>query len=79
MRESMIMKRRNPMLCRRNSAPCLIFVLSLVSILTIAGSLQPQTRPDFDRAIVDSLDPTAWNGIVFLAKAFGQPASFALR
>ncbi|MFN8009285.1 MAG: hypothetical protein U0V70_20115 [Terriglobia bacterium] len=53
--------------------------LPLVLFCTMALSMLSQTRPEFDRVVIDSLDPAAWNGIVFLAKAFQQPASFALR
>jgi len=28
---------------------------------------------------IDALDPDAWNGVVFIAKAFGQRSTFALR
>ena len=55
--------------------------LSLATFLfamALSGAVS-QTRPAFDRVVIDSLDPAAWNGIVFLAKAFQQPASFALR
>ena len=38
-----------------------------------------QSRPTFDSVEIDALDPDAWNGIVFLAKAYQQPAYFALR
>ena len=46
--------------------------------MVLPGALS-QSRPVFDSVVIDSLDPSAWNGIVFLAKAFEQPASFALR
>jgi len=35
--------------------------------------------PHFDSVAIDALDPDAWNGIVFLTRAFDQPAPFALR
>ena len=35
--------------------------------------------PKFDSIKIDSLDVDAWNGIVFVAHAFGQPSHFALR
>ena len=38
-----------------------------------------QSVPRFDRVEIDALDPDAWNGVVFLASAFNQPAPFALR
>jgi hypothetical protein len=36
-------------------------------------------KPKFDSVKIDSLDPDGWNGVVFAAKAFHQPANFALR
>ncbi|MGD0127555.1 MAG: trehalase family glycosidase [Terriglobia bacterium] len=38
-----------------------------------------QTAPHYDSVAIDALDPEAWNGVVFLARAFSQPAPFALR
>ena len=38
-----------------------------------------QTSPKFDRVRIGALDPTAWNGVFFLARAFHQPTPFALR
>jgi hypothetical protein len=38
-----------------------------------------QSTPRFHNVAIDALDPEAWNGIVFLARAFNQPAPFALR
>ncbi len=38
-----------------------------------------QPVPHFDRVDIDALDPDAWNGLVFLARAFNQPTPFALR
>src|SRR5262245_2885836 len=62
--------------CRRRPRGAL---LALLSIFTMASRVRTETRPEFEGVVVDSLDPSAWNGIVFLAKAFGQPASFAMR
>src|SRR6476646_620046 len=61
----------------RTCSYCLGLVTFLI-LMALAGALS-QSRPAFDRVVIDSLDPSAWNGIVFLAKAFQQPASFALR
>src|SRR3989442_12036309 len=33
-----------------------------------------QSTPEYDSVAIESLDPDAWNGIMFLAKAFKQPA-----
>jgi hypothetical protein len=38
-----------------------------------------QGTPHFDSVAIDALDPDAWNGVVFLARAFNQPTPFALR
>jgi hypothetical protein len=38
-----------------------------------------QSAPHFDSVAIDALDPDAWNGVVFLARAFNQPTPFALR
>ncbi|PYT29544.1 MAG: hypothetical protein DMG57_11250 [Acidobacteria bacterium] len=38
-----------------------------------------QSASHFDQVEIDALDPDAWNGIVFLARAFNQPTPFALR
>src|SRR5258706_11021231 len=79
MRDAMIMKGWNWKQRKPSCAHYLSVVLALVSVLILASRLQAQPGPEFDSVVIDSLDPTAWNGIVFLAKAFQQPASFALR
>ena len=55
--------------------------LLALQILTALASFQAfgQSRPKFDSVAIDALDPGAWNGVVFLARAFQQPSSFALR
>jgi len=62
-------------------AVCLLLLVSLasVSFASANGSTAGQASNKFDSVVVDSLDAEAWNGIVFAAKAFGQPSSFALR
>ncbi len=56
---------------------CLVFCSCLFGpALRIAIG---QTAPQYDSVAIDALDPEAWNGIVFLARAFNQPAPFALR
>ncbi len=63
----------------------LYLCLTLPGILLIAHSLwaqqqeRAQSEPHFDRVVIDSLDPDAWNGVVFMAKAYQQQISFALR
>ncbi len=56
------------------------FVLLIPSVL-VAATLETRqkTEPSFDRVRIEALDPDAWNGVVFLAKAFGQSSNFALR
>lgn len=57
-----------------------IVVCCLGALLAALPSAGGQTAPPhFDSVKVDSLDAEAWNGVVFAAKAFGQPSSFALR
>ena len=57
------------------ACPLILFFFLLCG----AGEAYGQTAPGFDRVEIDALDPDAWNGIVFLADAFNQPAPFALR
>ena len=45
----------------------------------MVGPAFGQPTPRFDSVTIDALDPEAWNGIVFLARAFNQPVPFALR
>ena len=58
-----------------------VFFLILFSFLLCMarGDALGQSAPYFDNVAIDALDPDAWNGIVFLARAFNQPAPFALR
>jgi len=72
----LIMKECGPKL-GRSHRHCLVLVLVL--ILLVVSRSQARPDPEFDRLTIDSLDATAWNGIVFLAKSLEQPASFALR
>jgi hypothetical protein len=41
--------------------------------------IRAQGEPRFDRVVIESLDPDAWNGVVFMAKAYQQQISFGLR
>ncbi len=75
----MMMKKRKHKSYRQSRAHWFGVALALVSVVAIASRLRAQTSPEFDSVTIDSLDPTAWNGVVFLAKAFQQNASFALR
>ncbi len=66
-----------------NSKLCLR--LALPGILLFTPTLWAQERgraqggPHFDRVVIDSLDPDAWNGVVIMARAYQQQASFGLR
>ena len=63
----------------------LFSTLALLVILFLTPRLPAQEReraqgePRFDRVVIESLDPDAWNGVVFMAKAYQQQISFALR
>ncbi|MGD0325776.1 MAG: trehalase family glycosidase [Terriglobia bacterium] len=63
--------------CRSNRC-VFIFVLAL-KFWILPGDSFGQSTPSYDSVVVDSLDADAWNGIVFLSRAFNQPAPFALR
>ncbi|HLI33654.1 MAG TPA: hypothetical protein VKW70_01310, partial [Terriglobia bacterium] len=52
-----------------------ILLLLLVSV----PCLFSQTSPAFENVQIGSWDASAWNGLLFLAQAFHQPANFALR
>lgn len=49
-------------------------------LLSVAGTLSfAQSRPSFESVRIGAFDASAWNGVVFLTRAFHQPASFAFR
>lgn len=54
-----------------------IFLLPTAS--SVAGTKDNASTPKFDSIRVDALDADAWNGVVFAARAFGQPSDFAFR
>jgi hypothetical protein len=56
-----------------------VFVSLILSSLAAALPALAQSKPAYDSVEIGSLDPDAWNGVVFLAKAYEQPAFFALR
>jgi hypothetical protein len=58
---------------------CLLLVTSTFFFLARPPHCFSQPSPTFDSVSIGALDPDAWNGIVFLAKAVQRPASFALR
>jgi hypothetical protein len=56
------------------------FILFItLSALLLTGLVFAQSTPAFDSVEIGALDPEAWNGIFFLARAFNQPTPFALR
>jgi hypothetical protein len=57
----------------------MFLILCLFMLCPTVGPAFGQSTPHFDNVAIDALDPDAWNGIVFLARAFNQPAPFALR
>src|SRR5258708_271890 len=62
-------RKMNNSSCARNAV--LALALAIIPSLAMGQS--------YDRVDVGAFDPTAWNGIVFLAQAFHQPSGFALR
>ena len=67
----------DPARARRRSTFFLAFSVTL--ILALRSSFLSAQQPKFDSVKIDALDPDAWNGLVFLARAYQQPAYFALR
>jgi hypothetical protein len=57
----------------------LLAILIFTQNLCAQESKGAQGEPRFDRVVIESLDPDAWNGVVFMAKAYQQQISFALR
>jgi hypothetical protein len=60
------------------------FAVSLVLLQPLnaaffCSAVSAQTNPSYDSVEINSLDADAWNGIVFLPKAFKQKAPFAIR
>jgi hypothetical protein len=54
-------------------------VFLLLTASSVAGTQDKPSTPKFDSVHVDALDADAWNGVIFAARAFGQPSDFALR
>ena len=60
-------------------------IAAFLAVVFLAPSVLAQQRvtgqgdPRFDRVVIESLDPDAWNGVVFMAKAYGQQISFGVR
>ncbi len=61
--------------------PCIALLAVLPFTLNLCAQDQgrAQDEPRFDRVVIESLDPDAWNGVVFMAKAYQQQISFGLR
>src|SRR5262245_50039054 len=66
---------------RRPNERLLQSCLPLITLLFLPLTLHClcQSSPTFDSVSIGAFEPDAWNGVVFLAQAFQQPASFALR
>ncbi len=64
--------------CARRGSYCIAAFIYSLLLVAIPASVFAQ-QPQFDSVAIDALDPDAWNGIVFLARAYQQPAYFALR
>ena len=65
----------------KSVAPALLLLVAvaLIGSLTAAQRLAGQAKQAFDRVDIGAFDPQAWNGLVFLARAHNELASFALR
>ena len=63
------------------SCPSLVLlaILFFTPGLFAQERIRTQGEPRFDRVVIESLDGDAWNGVVFMAKAYQQQISFALR
>jgi hypothetical protein len=64
--------------CARHNRSFFMAFLAVV-LLALNTQIARAQQPQFDSISIDALDPDAWNGIVFLARAYQQPAYFALR
>ncbi len=58
---------------------CFSSVLLALTICFLPGPCYGQSSPKFDSVSIEAFDADAWNGVVFLARAFNQPTPFALR
>jgi hypothetical protein len=68
--------------CAKHRTPDIYAMFLILCSFALFPSLGPafgQSAPHFDNVAIDAFDAEAWNGIVFLARAFNQPAPFALR
>ena len=64
---------------RLRSSLALLAILIFTQNLCAQESKVAQGEPRFDRVVIESLDPDAWNGVVFMAKVHQEQISFALR
>lgn len=62
----------------QRSTRALVF-FAIITVLLSPKRSSAQSPPSFDSVEIGALDPEAWNGIFFLARAFNQPTPFALR
>ena len=63
---------------RVNRWGIIVLVISL-SLGAMSALSFGQSSPSYDSVTIGALDPDAWNGVFFLARAFNQPTPFALR
>src|SRR5438034_4302551 len=70
---------RKARLKERLMRSCSFLATSIFFFRALASHHLAPSSPTFDSVSIGALEPDAWNGVVFLAKAFQQPASFALR
>lgn len=61
--------------------PALILPMVLLLTLNAFGQENQSAagEPQFENVMIEALDPDAWNGVVFMATAYRQQISFALR
>ncbi len=64
---------------KKMRACCFSSALLALTICILPGYSYGQSSPKYDSVSIGAFDPDAWNGIVFLARAFNQPTPFALR
>lgn len=58
---------------------CFSSVLLALTICILPGPSYGQSSPKFDSVSIEAFDADAWNGVIFLARAFHQPTPFGLR
>lgn len=64
---------------KKTRSSYLAFGCVILAFLSSARLTCGQKPPFFQNVQIGALDANAWNGVVFLTQAYGQPADFALR